>query len=204
LKVPPDAYLIDAIASVQAAHAATASASSAAADGVDLQSAQPVHAWAGFTLGAGARPDHALAGRPEGVGLTGARGSLDLYGLPATPSADSPPQEAGPAALPGLGGSGRRSLGLSSPVAWETQERADDSLDLADPTTPAAPAAITGLAATAGYVLLNTRAGSWLLGALAARPLWRQFDPLEVLFAWEEKQGQGDEEEGESLLSLVE
>jgi hypothetical protein len=61
----------------------------------------------------------------------------------------------------------------------------------------------TGLVATAGYVLLNTRAASWLLSLLSARPVWKQFDPLEVIYAWEEEekeQGAGEE----SLLSLVE
>jgi len=67
--------------------------------------------------------------------------------------------------------------------------------------------AATGIAATAGYVLFNTRAGLWLLSVLATRPLWKQFDPLEILYSWEKRavyqpQDEGDEEE--SLASLVE
>ena len=60
--------------------------------------------------------------------------------------------------------------------------------------------ASTGALASAGYVLLNTRAGLWMFSALTARPLWKDFDPLEVLFAWEEER----EEDTESLQSLVE
>jgi hypothetical protein len=64
----------------------------------------------------------------------------------------------------------------------------------------------TGLLASAGYVLFNTRAGLALLSVLASRPLWKQFDPLEILYAWDgqlEKEDR-DERTGESLVSLVE
>ena len=44
----------------------------------------------------------------------------------------------------------------------------------------------TGILAGSGYVLLNSRLGLWLLGLLTARPFWKQFDPLEVLYAWED------------------
>lgn len=66
-----------------------------------------------------------------------------------------------------------------------------------------------GLVASAGYVLLSTKASYWLLTAFAARPLWKQFDPMEVLFAWEEEQerrrarGQDGSAEDESLQSMV-
>jgi PKD repeat protein len=65
----------------------------------------------------------------------------------------------------------------------------------------------TGALATAGYVLLSSRAGLWVIAALTARPLWKQFDPIEILFAWErDKQrrggGQAPEDE-ETLQSLV-
>src|SRR5450432_4600265 len=42
----------------------------------------------------------------------------------------------------------------------------------------------TGVIAASGYVLLNSRLGLWLLGLLTSQPLWKQFDPLEVLYAW--------------------
>lgn len=66
-----------------------------------------------------------------------------------------------------------------------------------------------GLVASAGYVLLSTKASYWLLTAFAARPLWKQFDPMEVLFAWEEEQdrrrarGRDAGEEDESLQTMV-
>jgi hypothetical protein len=62
----------------------------------------------------------------------------------------------------------------------------------------------TGLLASTGYVLLNTRAGLWLLSALTAKPLWKEFDPLEVLYAWENEDNETDRQGGETLVSLVE
>jgi hypothetical protein len=61
----------------------------------------------------------------------------------------------------------------------------------------------TGVLASSGYVMLNTRAGLWLLSLLMARPAWKQFDPLEVLYAWEQDEKER-EEDGETLLTLVE
>jgi hypothetical protein len=63
-------------------------------------------------------------------------------------------------------------------------------------------AVVTGVSLTAGYVLLNTRAVYWFLSALLARPaVWRPFDPLEVIFAWEGDDARtGDDE---SLASMV-
>jgi hypothetical protein len=51
---------------------------------------------------------------------------------------------------------------------------------------------VGGLAATAGFVLLNTRAVYWFLAALLTRPaVWRRFDPLDVIYAWEAEQKAG-------------
>jgi virginiamycin B lyase len=65
----------------------------------------------------------------------------------------------------------------------------------------------TGAVATAGYVLLSSRAGLWVIAALTARPLWKQFDPIEILFAWEREKklrgGMGPSEDEETLQSLV-
>ena len=60
----------------------------------------------------------------------------------------------------------------------------------------------TGLIASAGYMLLNTRTGFWLLSLMASRPLWKQFDPLEILYSWEEESMERETKE-ETLLSLV-
>ena len=42
--------------------------------------------------------------------------------------------------------------------------------------------------ASTGYLFLNSRVAYWLISALSSRPLWKGFDPLEVIFAWEEEQ----------------
>jgi hypothetical protein len=68
---------------------------------------------------------------------------------------------------------------------------------------------ITGVVATAGYVLLSSRLTLWLLSALTARPLfWRRFDPVDILFAWEQEKERLDREgspatDEETLQSLV-
>jgi hypothetical protein len=67
----------------------------------------------------------------------------------------------------------------------------------------------TTAVASAGYALFSGRGAVWVLSLLAARPLWKQFDPMEILFAWEiEKEertrnGRPDEKKGETLQSLV-
>jgi hypothetical protein len=96
----------------------------------------------------------------------------------------------------------------SQPIPlWNQLDRAGDQLSASEAFSEIGPVALTGLIATSGYVLLNTRAGYWLLSLLTTRPLWKQFDPLEVLFAWEkETQGTGQDADAneETLLSLVE
>jgi hypothetical protein len=42
-----------------------------------------------------------------------------------------------------------------------------------------------------------------LLTSVTARPLWKEFDPVEVLYAWEKEEAEPDQEDGETLLSLV-
>jgi VCBS repeat-containing protein len=60
----------------------------------------------------------------------------------------------------------------------------------------------TAAVATAGYVLLNTRAVYWFISALLARPaVWRRFDPIDVIYTWEKERPAGDEDE--SLQSMV-
>jgi hypothetical protein len=64
----------------------------------------------------------------------------------------------------------------------------------------------TGVVATAGYVFLTPKLAYWLLSALLARrTVWKPFDPLDVVFAWEQEQknkraDDGDDESLESLL----
>ena len=65
----------------------------------------------------------------------------------------------------------------------------------------------TGMVATAGYVLLSPRLAFWFLSALLARrTVWKPFDPLEVVYAWDrdqEKAGgpDGDDEALEKMVS---
>jgi hypothetical protein len=62
----------------------------------------------------------------------------------------------------------------------------------------------TGIIATSGYLFLNSRLGLWLLGLLTSQPLWKQFDPLDVLYAWDEEEERvQDDQEEETLLSLL-
>jgi hypothetical protein len=60
----------------------------------------------------------------------------------------------------------------------------------------------TGVVATAGYVLLSPRLAYWLLSALLARrTVWKPFDPLEVVYAWEKEKGaDGDDESLEGMV----
>jgi hypothetical protein len=64
----------------------------------------------------------------------------------------------------------------------------------------------TGVLAATGYVVLNTRLGLWLLSLLTSQPLWREFDPLEVLYAWEAngRPADGGDADKETLATLVE
>jgi hypothetical protein len=65
---------------------------------------------------------------------------------------------------------------------------------------------VTGVLASAGYLIMSARASYWLLTLLMARPLiWKRFDPLEVLFAWEQekKRQSANGATDESLQSLV-
>ena len=63
---------------------------------------------------------------------------------------------------------------------------------------------------TVGYVLLNSRAGMWLLSLLTTTPLWKQFDPLEILQEWKKgktrvkgSESKGKDGDEETLQSLV-
>lgn len=72
---------------------------------------------------------------------------------------------------------------------------------------PGANPVVTAVLATttvvsASYFLIAGRVFSWMLTVFAARPVWTRFDPLQILFAWEEEQKRRAEQE-ESLRSLV-
>jgi hypothetical protein len=176
----------------------------------------------GITPGVFVSPSEAA--RPSAAAPTSSGQEFFVAPEIRTPAAPAP-RPAGPAAAPGL----LPELPRTDLVAWPGPEdpaaraaawgvvaggpgelpwRALDRLGEGGGAddAPAGPAAfaLTGAIAGAGYVLLNTRATAWLLSLLAARPLWRGFDPLEILFAWEKKgRREGDNAEDETLLSLV-
>ena len=104
--------------------------------------------------------------------------------------------------------SGRRPV--DSALLWKSLDKLADDVGhdkswshLVDATV------VMTVLASAGYILLNGRGATFLLSLLSARPLWHRFDPLEVLFAWEEEKTRrrktdacpGDE--SETLQSLV-
>jgi hypothetical protein len=60
-----------------------------------------------------------------------------------------------------------------------------------------------GAVTVAGYVLFSPRTLLWAVTAVLARPaVWRAFDPLEVVYAWEAEKGRRPAD-GESLQSMV-
>jgi hypothetical protein len=91
---------------------------------------------------------------------------------------------------------------MPGPV-WEGPDEVVTQADPAALPREASALVGTGLLASTGYLLLNTRAGLWLLSVLTAKPLWREFDPLEVLYAWEKEEKGPEQEDGETLVSLV-
>jgi hypothetical protein len=140
-------------------------------------------------LRVGAAPIHAGAGsEPDAVTAVASAVPLDLTAEPPEDvSPLAPDLTAGP--LPVL-------------ASWEAPDQ--PVLVPAAPGLPQEASALvgTGLLAGTGYVLLNTRAGVWLLSLLLAKPVWRELDPLEVLYAWEKEQERA-KEDGETLLTLV-
>ena len=63
------------------------------------------------------------------------------------------------------------------------------------------------LSLTAGFVTWALRAGSLLASAVSSMPLWRQFDPMPILVAADEKKREDGEEqepaeEAEQLANL--
>jgi hypothetical protein len=63
----------------------------------------------------------------------------------------------------------------------------------------------TGMALTAGTVLFSPRLAYWFLSALLARrTVWKPFDPLEVMYAWDREHGSdGPDADDDSLKRMV-
>jgi hypothetical protein len=94
-------------------------------------------------------------------------------------------------------------------VLWQALDEFEEHTEASPLPGLVSAGVITGVVASAGYVLLSSRLTLWLLSALTARPLfWRRFDPVDILFAWEEEKERLDREgttvgEEETLQSLV-
>jgi hypothetical protein len=91
---------------------------------------------------------------------------------------------------------------------WQGLDKVGDELAKQPTERKAISVALATVAmATAGYVLLTGRAGSWLLSVLTSQPLWKEYDPLAVLLARDKerkraRRPRADEDE-ETLQSLV-
>lgn len=131
--------------------------------------------------------------KPVGVAASGTSFTPSFNPGPPVILFEAPPRPAGQTA---------------APQNFFLLDALDDSAEpVSSPETlsQANAMAVTGLLASAGYVLLNTRAGFWLLSLLTAKPLWKEFDPMEVLFAWEKEKESAPDTSGEqeTLVSLV-
>jgi hypothetical protein len=89
---------------------------------------------------------------------------------------------------------------LEAGTLWQTLDRVEEQTGVSQPLEQAARYSLGAFLAGSAYLLLNTRARDWLVSLLAARPLWRNLDPLEILFAWEKEPAR---EEEDSLVDLV-
>jgi hypothetical protein len=95
-----------------------------------------------------------------------------------------------------------RAARVESSLSWVELDSVERPLSGSNPPGAMRPLAVTGLLATSGYLLLNTRIGYWLLGLLTSRPLWKEFDPLDLLFNLEREYPDLDGNET-TLQSLV-
>jgi hypothetical protein len=131
---------------------------------------------------------------------------------PAVPPPVLPP----PVAPPPIPGGVAAPAEFPTDFLWSQLDDAEEDLEgksWAEAVEAAfAAGGVAVLAASAGYLFLSGRGVYWLLTALTARPLfWKQFDPMDVLFAWEEAKerrrarGAADaREDEETLQSLIE
>jgi hypothetical protein len=91
-------------------------------------------------------------------------------------------------------------LGLSQ-AFWNGLDKMADDIDEAarrdeaKMQLSAEAAAGVGISLTAGFVSWALRAGSMAASFLAAMPTWRNFDPMPVLAADDEKPDDGDDKE---------
>ena len=89
---------------------------------------------------------------------------------------------------------------------WGAVGAAGQDSETDDPFRAEEAAVTLGLGATVGYVLWNVRNLSWLVSLALSSPLWKQYDLLDVMQAWEEKQqnpGLPAEDDDEELVQRV-
>ena len=128
---------------------------------------------------------------------------------PVTIQSNTPPIQAPPTAPPQSRPTTVQRIGDNT-LLWEELDMLDEQVQRTGPRRIVDVAALIPLVASVGYILLNARSLAFLMSLLTARPLWKRFDPLEVLFLWEEEKKrkkklahpEADEDE-ETLQSLV-
>jgi hypothetical protein len=113
-------------------------------------------------------------------------------GPQVVPQATTRPNAAAPASpittVGQKGSTGDRAEALRAGLLWSAMELFEENPE--EVTLPRVVRAVVGVSviASSGYVFLNSRVVYWLISALSSRPLWKGFDPLEVIFAWEEEE----------------
>jgi hypothetical protein len=154
----------------------------------------------------------------------GAAGSQDVQVAVAGPAAPAnvleptaappaahtvPPTPPSPinVALPSMAAPPLRFRLDESSLVWEELDALAAQVEKEDLGKISDAVVLTTVVATAGYVLLNGRGLTLIVSLLNARPLWKRFDPLEILFAWEEEKKRrpklGTGPEDETLQSIA-
>lgn len=130
---------------------------------------------------------------------------------PASTARPAPPLSDPALARPGGPGTSTPAIGTEAVLKNEVLLKQLDKLKEEVSAKPGLTAKVAGTvtvgaAVSVGYLLLTGRALLWLLLALTARSTWKQFDPLEILNAWEKKRARGKAgaADAETLQSLVE
>ena len=153
--------------------------------------------------------------RPKAVAAPPAEGKVDPPAAPVKTEIAIPPPSEAPPATPAIAQGVVMppivsALADTYPIFVGLDRLYEEIGQDADTSALINTLAAGGALASAGYVVLNTRAVYWFLSALLARPaIWRRFDPLDVIYAWEREREDltsrtPKPEDDESLQSIVE
>jgi hypothetical protein len=95
---------------------------------------------------------------------------------------------------------------LKNELLWKSLDNFKDQVVVATPGINTQVAGTVTIAVSIGTLVLVGPAIFWLLLAVSSRPLWKQFDPLEVLNDWEKRKSAGGAggDDDETLQSMVE